>query len=182
MARLANTPSRPGTSSRKPENGRARRFLAIVVVAGMLAATGCATKVVLPDTPPPESTTPRNSIEAQLRAAARKWHGTPHRMGGTDRGGVDCSGLVMRIFQDRFGISLPRSTVNQVRVGRFVSRSRLRPGDLVFFRPSWKKQDHVGIYMGHGRFLHASSSHGVIVSNLNNPYWRDCYWQARRVF
>ncbi len=182
MARLAKDRSRPGKFSRNPGTPRARRFWGIIAMAGMFAVTGCAKNLVLPTPPPPESSAGRYPIAVQLMAAAREWLGTPHRMGGTDRRGVDCSGLVMRIFQDRFGISLPRETVDQVRVGRFVSRSRLRPGDLVFFRPSWKKQAHVGIYMGRGRFLHASSSRGVMISDLDDPYWRECYWQARRVF
>ncbi|MEE8402696.1 MAG: NlpC/P60 family protein, partial [Candidatus Hydrothermarchaeaceae archaeon] len=105
---------------------------------------------------------------------------TPHRMGGTTRRGIDCSGLVMVINQKLFGIHLPRTTKAQVKEGVSISRNKLRAGDLIFFRPPGYKR-HVGIYLGRGEFLHASSSNGVMISNLNDRYWRRSYWMVRRI-
>ena len=109
-----------------------------------------------------------------------QWQGTPHRMGGMSRSGVDCSGLVHRIFRAHLGHELPRTTRQQVRVGEPVRRSHLRPGDLVFFKTGYKTR-HVGIYTGDSQFLHASSSQGVSLSDLHNQYWSSNYWQSRRV-
>ena len=109
-----------------------------------------------------------------------QWQGTPHRLGGMSRGGIDCSGLVHRIFRSHLGHEVPRTTRQQVRVGEPVNRDQLRPGDLVFFKTGYKTR-HVGIYTGESQFLHASSSQGVSLSNLNNQYWASNYWQSRRV-
>lgn len=120
------------------------------------------------------------TVETRLRAAVSQWQGTPHRMGGTRKSGIDCSGFVQRIFGDFFGINLPRSTALQVHTGKMVAIDHLRPGDLVFFHPPDKVR-HVGIYLGSGEFAHASTSKGVTVSRLNTAYWRNAYWTARRI-
>ena len=120
------------------------------------------------------------TAENRLRSAAEDWDGTPHEWGGSSANGVDCSGLVQSVFAEEFQLSVPRTTEQQARVGRTVSRSALQPGDLVFFRPAEKKR-HVGIYLSNGDFLHASSSDGVRVSPLDRSYWTDHWWQARRV-
>ena len=111
---------------------------------------------------------------------AEYWMGTPHRMGGMDRNGIDCSGLVNRVFKRLFDKDLPRSTKTLVKSGKSIGKGDLQAGDLVFFEPEFKKR-HVGIYMGRNRFLHASTTQGVIITSLDNPYWKDCYWKARRV-
>ena len=120
--------------------------------------------------------------ERLLRRAAERWQGTAHRMGGTGSRGMDCSGLALRIFSDLFRIELPRTSREQAAAGRPVAKNALRPGDLVFFRIPEKKIRHVGVYLGHGEFVHASTSRGVTVSALDNPYWEKAYRTARRVF
>jgi cell wall-associated NlpC family hydrolase len=114
-----------------------------------------------------------------LRAKTLNWLGTPHRLGGNNRDGIDCSGLVVRFYNDLFDIRLPRSTKEQVKKGRFLPRHLLLPGDLVFFKSFFQR--HVGIYLGDGEFVHVSSRQGVIVSNMNESYWDDAYWTARRL-
>ena len=118
--------------------------------------------------------------ETRLQNAVERWNGVPHKLGGTSQEGVDCSGLVQSVFSNEFQHPLPRTTEKQADVGTTVHQSELRPGDLVFFRPEWKKR-HVGIYVSDGRFLHASSSEGVRLSELDRSYWQDHWWQARRV-
>ena len=118
-------------------------------------------------------------VQQALLAQHERWEGTPYRLGGTSFQGVDCSALVQHVFAETFRVSLPRTTGEQVHQGASVERSELAPGDLVFFRPPGR-YDHVGIYLGEGRFLHASTSQGVMISELDNSYWQRYYWQARR--
>ncbi|MBM7335071.1 C40 family peptidase [Alcanivorax marinus] len=119
-------------------------------------------------------------ISPLLRAQAEQWRGVPYRLGGNDRQGIDCSAFVQVTFQSRLGIQVPRTTDELARQGRRVGRDELRAGDLVFFKTGFR-QRHVGIYMGGDRFLHASTSRGVMTSSLNNVYWRRHYWKARRL-
>ncbi len=123
---------------------------------------------------------PPAAVEESLRRAARDWEGTPHRLGGLDHGGIDCSGLVVRIYADLFGRRLPRTTWALARSGRPADWRRLTPGDLVLFRPPGDKP-HVGIYLGRNEFVHASTNRGVMISRLDTRYWRQSFWTARRV-
>ncbi|MDI5933916.1 C40 family peptidase [Halomonas kalidii] len=118
-------------------------------------------------------------VRQALLAQHERWVGTPYRLGGTSRRGIDCSALVQHVFNDTFRLELPRSTGEQVHQGTPIARDELQAGDLVFFRPPGA-YDHVGIYVGDGYFLHASTSQGVKLSRLENAYWRRHYWQARR--
>ncbi|KLV08114.1 hypothetical protein ABT57_14945 [Photobacterium ganghwense] len=113
-------------------------------------------------------------------AVYREWRGTPYRLGGSTRRGIDCSAFVQVGFANVMKVNLPRTTEEQVRRGKWVDISDLKKGDLVFFKTG-RRLRHVGIYLGESRFLHASTSQGVTISNLNNPYWRSVYWQARRI-
>ncbi|MDN6179790.1 MAG: NlpC/P60 family protein [Halomonas subglaciescola] len=117
-------------------------------------------------------------IRHALLEQHERWSGTPYRLGGTTQHGVDCSALVQNVYHDTFDVSLPRTTRGLVKKGHAIKRENLRAGDLVFFRPPGSR--HVGIYVGNGYFLHASTSKGVIISQLDNTYWRRYYWQARR--
>lgn len=118
--------------------------------------------------------------QRRLTTYLNAWRGVPHRHGGLDHGGVDCSGLVYRAYKDIYGIELPRTTKQQSRRGRKVSATSLKPGDLVFFKTGLF-QRHVGIYVGAQSFVHASRSQGVTRSALHNPYWAKRYWKAMRV-
>jgi cell wall-associated NlpC family hydrolase len=117
----------------------------------------------------------------RLVEQAMTYLGTPYRRGGTTRRGVDCSGLVGAVYGEQ-GLDLPRTAAQQFAEGVAVAASDLRPGDLVFFRDTYKRGiSHVGIYIGDGRFLHAAGRrHGVIVSELSRPYYRIRYAGARR--
>ena len=108
------------------------------------------------------------------------WEGTRYRLGGLSKKGVDCSGLVYLTYRDLFGVELPRSTADQVNRGKVIDQRSLQAGDLVFFRTGSTGR-HVGIYMENNRFLHASASGGVTISQMNDPYWRKHFWQARRI-
>jgi cell wall-associated NlpC family hydrolase len=109
----------------------------------------------------------------RLVAVAEQQLGVPYRCGGSDDRGFDCSGLVYYAHA-RVGIRVPRTAASQQRAAQHVPLHRLRAGDLLFFRIDGGKGDHVGIYQGDGRFIHAPSS-GKRVSRgrLDNPYWRE---------
>lgn len=109
-----------------------------------------------------------------------QWQGVRYQLGGGSRKGIDCSAYMQRIFQDQFSVSLPRSTQEQMKLGSAITKGDLNTGDLVFFKIS-QREHHVGVYIGEGKFIHASSSMGVSVSRLDNQYWSKHYQLARRV-
>lgn len=148
------------------------------------SATSKATRTSAHGKPTPYVPDESISEEEELREALYRqhdfWAGTPYRYGGMDYDGVDCSGLVLRAFHEEFGLMLPRTTRGQVKIGKKVHRGALLPGDLVFFKTG-RGGRHVGIVLQDTQFMHASSSRGVVISDLRNPYWAGHYWQARRV-
>lgn len=111
---------------------------------------------------------------------ASKYKGVPYRFGGVTPKGFDCSGYVQYVFKNCHA-SLPRAADEQVLQGIFVTQKQLRPGDLVFFTTYAAGASHVGIYAGDGKFWNASSSKGVILSSLQEDYWKTRYYGARRV-
>ena len=113
----------------------------------------------------------------KLYIESAKWIGVPYRPGKEGKTGTDCSGLTCRLYKSVYRIQLPRTTQEQSSQSRKVSKRNLHEGDLVFFSsPSARnKVAHVGIYLKEGKFIHASSSRGVIVSSLNENYYTR-YW------
>ncbi|MCQ2101700.1 MAG: NlpC/P60 family protein [Fibrobacter sp.] len=116
-----------------------------------------------------------------LESAINPWLGTRYKLGGTSKSGIDCSGYVMVIYKDVYGISLPHNaaTIYKDDRGSSVSRGSLKEGDLVFFGDFWGIS-HIGIYLNGDRFTHASTSKGVMISPMNDKYWSPKYKGARR--
>jgi cell wall-associated NlpC family hydrolase len=119
-----------------------------------------------------------SKIARQLTRSALRFLGVPYAFGGTTRAGFDCSGFVQHVFA-MLGIALPRTADAQYDVGR-PAVGGPRPGDLVFF-DTYGGVSHVGIYIGRGEFVHASSSQGVTVSHLSESYWAARYVGAKRL-
>lgn len=112
------------------------------------------------------------------------WLGTPYRYGGSSKSGTDCSGFVGEVFKKVYGKQLERSSDDQARKDvRKVGKHKLKTGDLVFFRTARKskKIDHVGIFLKDGQFIHASTSKGVIVSSLDEDYYKRTWKKGGRV-
>ena len=112
---------------------------------------------------------------------AKKHLGTPYVWGGSTPSGFDCSGFVQYVLK-QFSITVPRTTEQQVTVGTPIKKTELLPGDLVFLQNTYRQGiSHVGIYIGNDQMIHASSSKGVTVSNLNTSYYLEHYHSARRL-
>lgn len=114
----------------------------------------------------------------------RSWLRTPYKYASSKKGvGTDCSGMVMEVYATIYGKKLERNSAAMCEKNcRVISRDDLREGDLVFFITGGSGRiSHVGIYLKDGKFVHASSSRGVMVSDMSDKYWRDHYATSGRV-
>ena len=116
-----------------------------------------------------------------LEKYAREWLGAKYVYGAASKKKTDCSGYVMQVYKGFYGISLDHSSQHMFDDGRGYSirRTKLKEGDLVFFGNFWKIS-HVGIYLKGNRFIHASTSSGVIITSMDDKYWASKYKGARR--
>jgi len=118
-------------------------------------------------------------LDAQITRTALRYLGVPYMWGGTSFNGVDCSGFVQSVFAKN-GITLPRMADEQFSVGHRIATKLLMPGDLVFFETYTSGASHVGIYLGGGKFIHASTR-GVVIDALSMDYYASRYIGARRL-
>ena len=169
----------------------------MVVGSALLAA--CAG---LERRPTPDEIEAALEQKQHMAATMKAYLGTRYHLGGTGKGGIDCSGFTQKVYQSA-GVTLPRTAHQQWDEGRKVKRSELQFGDLVFFNtkrlatsqcagffgaifpsgdmPVVYGVTHTGIYVGDGRFIHASPSQGVSYARLEDDYWRERYLGARRL-
>jgi cell wall-associated NlpC family hydrolase len=155
---------------------------AVLALALLLTLTGCAKQVLSPDlpvggpitgVPSDQSPAPRNATAARL---ATRYLGAPYVWAGSSPSGFDCSGLVMYAFS-QVGVAIPHNAAQQFRLGAPVERDRLIPGDIVFFN----QLRHNGIYLGDGRFVHATKPGGVKIARLDDGWFRTRWVGARRL-
>jgi cell wall-associated NlpC family hydrolase len=169
--------------------------LSVVVLA--LAAGACASSGAVPRPrpfpgatlppaeAPPDPTVPPTPIAATpfdaVLTTAMELRGAPYRYGGSEPSGFDCSGFVQWVFAQH-GTRLPREVKDQFHAGALIDRDEVQPGDLVFFQTVSRGASHVGIAIGHGEFVHAPSSRGVVrVEKYTSGYWDQRWVGARRV-
>jgi len=143
----------------------------------LLILSACSSHKTL--TPPASISNNDLPTVKKLYTHYNEWRGVKYREGGMSRNGIDCSAFVHLAYKQKLHKNIPRSTELMSAAGEEINSSSLRPGDVVFFKTGWKVR-HVGIYVGKGEFIHASSSRGVTKSRLNSPYWKDAYWMSRR--
>ena len=108
----------------------------------------------------------------KLYSFVNSWEGTPYKFGGMSKSGTDCSGFSNVLYKEVYGKKLPRTTKDIYGSCRKLGKGDLKEGDLVFFDIQGKKKSHMGVYLQNNRFVHASSSKGVVISDLNNPYYK----------
>lgn len=144
---------------------RARRARAAGVLAvATLTLAGCASH--------PRRPSPQSDTGSAIAALAVSLVGTPYHFGGADAAGFDCSGLALYVHE-RSGLTIPRTAREQRRAARAVPLVELAPGDLLFFRFHGRRVDHVGIYAGSGRFIHAPRAGGAVAwGDLSEDYYR----------
>ena len=117
---------------------------------------------------------------AAVIATAKKYIGTPYKFGGTTPKAFDCSGYLQYVFQEN-GMMLPRTADEQFKLGRNAKTAELEAGDLVFFETYEKGASHCGIYLGGGKFIHASTSKGVRIDELSGDYWNTHYYGGKHI-
>ena len=125
-----------------------------------------------------------NSIKYPKKTQAfmdfyNEYKNVKYKFGGDSKKGIDCSAFTQKVYKEKFGIDISRTTRSQVNEGIEVKKSELIPGDLVFFKTG-KTDRHVGIYVGNGDFLHASIK-GVKFTKLDKPFYKKNYWTSRRI-
>ncbi|MEB2779436.1 C40 family peptidase [Algoriphagus sp. C2-6-M1] len=151
------------------------RFTAFFLVLGMMLATSCASKKKV-------AREPFNSVIK----TARSYSGTPYKYGGTTRSGMDCSALVYHSFHS-VGITMPRMSTDQSKMGKSIRTKEIKPGDVLFFATGKRRKQvtHSGIVTETSRddvrFIHSSTSLGVSEDFLSNNYWSKAFLFARRV-
>ncbi|MGY3055650.1 putative lipoprotein NlpC [Pedobacter sp. UYEF25] len=106
------------------------------------------------------------------------WAGVPYKFGGLDKSGIDCSGFALLLEKQIYGVELPRISRDQASAARKKNADRLEEGDLIFFAFGGGQVDHVGIYLNSGYFVHASTTRGVIVDDLNLPVYQNAMVKA----
>lgn len=153
-----------------------KRLLTLLIISTLLIGCGAAKKARV-----------RQSKINTVIKTARSYTGVPYKWGGTTRSGMDCSGLLLNSYK-AIGMTIPRTSADQSDYGKKVGKKDLKPGDWVFFATGKKKRKitHVGmitIVKGSTiKFIHASSSLGVVEATLNSNYYQKIYRGARRPF
>ncbi|MBD3748896.1 MAG: C40 family peptidase [Sphingobacteriales bacterium] len=109
------------------------------------------------------------------------WLGTPYRLGGDSKKGIDCSGFAYKLYDKTFNTIIGSNARNIFSRVNPINKSELREGDLVFFKIHSKSISHVGVYIGDNKFAHASTSRGVMISNLDEPYWQRYFYKGGRI-
>lgn len=165
-----------------------RYKLCILAVIGVSTLVGC---MPYPRYRPDADFTPRQQGPddqflttdeyIQLGLILQSRLGVPHSGRSKWEEGVDCSQFTSDVYAQFNGMQLPRTVAEQFAQGKEVARSRLKFGDLMFFRTERDRVSHVGVYIGFNEFIHVSSSNGVIISSLREKYWARCYVGARRI-
>ena len=167
------------------KTGRSAEWRGVVLTFLIAAFVGSLALPALAAEPAPEpeaSSCPAEDVIAKPNPVdvALKYMGVKYRFGGNSFKGIDCSGLVRLVFRE-LGVVIPQQSTNQFKEGEEVAREHLLPGDLIFFKNTYRKGiSHVAIYVGGSRFIHASRS-GVAIASLSNQYYSNRFAGARRV-
>ncbi|MEX2592972.1 MAG: C40 family peptidase [Anditalea sp.] len=157
-------------------NSKNSSFFFLLIVLTVIASSSCSSSRKI-----------RTQNINQVVETAKSYHGTPYRYGGTTRSGIDCSALVYHSFKS-VGVTLPRTSAEQSKIGKRISVKNLEKGDVIFFATGKRRRKvtHAGIVTskrrGNIQFIHATTSLGVTEDNVYSNYWSKKVVRARRVF
>lgn len=181
------------------------RFITVVLTLLFLSSCGSTRKTASASSRPPsfheqrrlryehealetEPLPTSENVEMEVHSGTRElydfidaWEGTPHRMGGNTKKGVDCSGFVINIYNEVYQNPFKgRRAEDLFSETEPIRKENLREGDLVFFKIHGRRIDHVGLYLSQGDFVHVSSSRGVMISNLDEAYYQKRFFMGGR--
>ncbi|MDY0780680.1 C40 family peptidase [Tenacibaculum sp. IB213877] len=172
-----------------------KRLLILVAISVMITSCGSSKQVTtstrnIKTTRTRTVATPKTvnevTVADKIVWTAVTYKGVPYRYGGTSMSGMDCSGLIHTSFTER-DVDIPRTSRQMYYEGYPISLKEVQRGDLLFFKTSYKsgKINHVGLVTsaddGDIRFIHSTTSRGVIVTSLDEPYWKKAFVKAKRV-
>jgi len=122
--------------------------------------------------------------EQKLILTIKNYLGTPYQYSGTSRKGIDCSGLIVKVYKEALDLDLPHNSKQLSQLGHRIYARQWKLGDLLFFRSGYRREvSHVGIYLTSTKFVHSSTHQGVVISDfLKDKYYRQRYAGARRLF
>lgn len=110
-----------------------------------------------------------------------EWYGTPYQYGGKSKKGIDCSGFTATLYQQVYKKSISGNAESIYDQCKSVSKSDLKEGNLVFFKIDSKKITHIGVYLQNNKFVHASTKKGIMISDLNEEYFKKYYYKSGRL-
>jgi len=166
-----------------------RRYLCLIIIMALIvSAAGCTSypryRSGSSTTPLERGITNKNLTTEEfvdLGLILQSYLGRPYKGKSNSDPGLDCSEFTGEVFRQFNKTRLPRTSADQFKSGKKVQPKRLRYGDLVFFRTERDRVSHVGIFVGHGKFIHASSSRGVIITSMSEKYWAKRFAGGRRI-
>lgn len=166
--------------------GMCKRLILMILAASLISLGGCRSakkkgEAVVVETVRSSKTkdSQRNIVEE-----AMTWLGTPYKYAGSEKGkGTDCSGMVLRVYEETEGVKLPRNSRQQSEFCKKLKKKEVKPGDLVFFATGKDEStvSHVGIMVDDNQFIHASTKKGVILSEMTMPYYERTFIMYGRV-
>jgi murein DD-endopeptidase / murein LD-carboxypeptidase len=124
---------------------------------------------------------PEKELDRKLIHFVDAWYAVPYKYGGSEKTGIDCSHLMCRIYKDVYGKKVGGTAVDLEKMSDDVKESKLRQGDLVFFKIESTKVSHVGMYIANNHFVHASVKKGVIINSLDDKYYKKYFYKGGRI-
>jgi lipoprotein Spr len=123
----------------------------------------------------------KNILDKTLVTFINDWYGVNYKYGGSDKQGIDCSHFAAKLYADVYNKKISGSASSIESLTSTVKTSDMQEGDLIFFKIEQNKVSHVGVYIGNNKFIHASTSHGVIISCLDEAYYKKYFYKAGKL-
>jgi probable lipoprotein NlpC len=152
---------------------RASHLIILLAAMAFLSSCGSRRSTVYKESRGAKAAEAMSNVKSkELYRFITDWTGVRYRLGGLDKRGIDCSGFALLLNKEIYGVKLPRRSKDQADVIKEKNVSQLKEGDLIFFSFGGNGIDHVGVYLNHGFFVHASTTRGVIVDDLSLPAYQ----------